>query len=166
MNIRSKVHDLIARDAVLSAVHVTHTERGRCGRAPARTGVATCSLVFEWVANDEATAPVDSQLLTVWAHLPRQRAREHLFLEFLLQRVRAVLLTGTADGSITGEYRGMSGDVMASKFGTVCKNNRFRVTARQPRQEEITLLGLVPWAGVDRDSAWFGALSGAAQTVN
>jgi hypothetical protein len=122
---------------------------------------------LEWALNDQAGAPAGSHLLTVWAHLPRQRSSEHLFLEFLLQRVRAVLLTGAADGSITSEYRGMSRDVGASSsVDTISMSNRFRVNVRQPRHEGMALLGLVPWAGADRDAAWFGALSGAVQTVN
>ncbi|MCU1666928.1 MAG: hypothetical protein JWR58_6993, partial [Pseudonocardia sp.] len=80
---------------------------------------------------------------------------------------RAVLLTGTADGSITTEYRGMSRHVVVnSSVDTISVSNRFRVNARRPRHKGMSLRGLVPWAGADRDAAWFGALSGAAQTVN
>jgi hypothetical protein len=122
---------------------------------------------LEWAVNDQVGASAGSHLLTVWAHLPRQRSSEHLFLDFLLQRVRAVLMTGAADGSIMSEYRGMSRDLLASGIvDTISISNRFRITARQPRREGMTLSGLVPWAGVDRDAVWFGALSGAAQTVN
>jgi hypothetical protein len=167
MDVRSGVFDLIARDVVLGAVGVTHIDCGQSGNAAAKSGFVSCSLVLEWATNDQEGGPADSHLLTVWVHLPRQRSSEHPFLEFLLQRVRAVLLTGAADGSITSEYRGMSRDVVASSsVDTISISNRFRITVRQPRHEGMTLLGLVPWAGADRDAVWFGALSGAAQTVN
>jgi hypothetical protein len=166
MDVRSGVFDLIVQDVVLRAVRVTHTDCGQTGHAAARSGFGTCFLVLEWARNDQAGAPADSQLLTVWAHLPRQRSSERLFLDFLLQRVRAVLLTGAADGSIMSAYRGMSRDVVASSFDTISASNRFQVTARQPRHEGMTLLRLAPWAGTDRDAIRFGALSGAAQTLN
>ena len=167
MDVCSAAFDLIAGDAVLGAVAVAHMDYGQSGYAAARSGVATCSLVLEWAVNDQAGAPAGSHLLTVSAHLPRQRSSEYVFLEFLLQRVRAVLLTGAADGSITSQYRGMSRDLEPScSVDTISMSNRFQVTAQQPRHEGMTLLGLVPWAGADRDAAWFGALSGAAQTVN
>jgi hypothetical protein len=68
--------------------------------------------------------------------------------------------------SIMSAYRGMSRDVVASSFDTISVSNRFQVTARRPRHEGMTLLRLAPWAGTDRDAFRFGALSGAAQTLN
>jgi hypothetical protein len=166
MDVRSAVIDLLAGDVVLRAVSLTHLDCEQSGHAAPRSSFATCSLVLEWGLNDQAGAS-GSHLLTVWAHLPRQHSKEHLFLDFLLQRVRAVLLTGTADGSITTEYRGMSRHVVVnSSVDTISVSNRFRVNARRPRHKGMSLRGLVPWAGADRDAAWFGALSGAAQTVN
>jgi hypothetical protein len=166
VDVRSGVGDLIARDVVLDAVRVTHTDHGGNDLASTTSRFGACSIVMEWSVNDQSGAPAGSHLLTVWANLPRQRLSEHLFLDFLLQRVREVLLAGAADGSIISMYRGTSRGVVASSFETISKNNKFEVTFQQPRPEGMALLNLAPWEGADSDALRYGARSGAAQTPN
>ncbi|GAA1299548.1 hypothetical protein ACQPZA_27130 [Pseudonocardia xinjiangensis] len=166
MDVRSGVGDLIARDVVLDAVRVTHTDRGGIDLASTTSRFGACSIVMEWSVNDQSGAPAGSHLLTVWANLPRQRSSEHLFLDFLLQRVREVLLAGAADGSIISMYRGTSRGVVASSVETISKHNKFEVTPQQPRRAGMALLNLAPWEGADSDAPRYGARSGAAQTPN
>ena len=166
MDVRAGVFDLIARDVVLRAIRVTHTDRERSDYSAARSGFGTCSITLEWAVNYQAGAPEGSHLLTVWAHLPRQRTNDLLFLDLLLQRVREVLLAGAADGSITGQYRGMSRHVVVNNFDTIAKSNTFQVAPGQRRYGQLAPLRLARWEGAERDAARFGARSGAAQTLN
>ena len=168
MDIRSAVFDLIDGDLALRALGVAH---GRCchhGQASCRQVPGSCFIVMEWAADDHPSAPAGAELLTVRAHLPTERSSQHLILDLLLHRTRAVLSAGTADGPITSLHRGTSPEVLHSDFGTVFKTSTFQVaprrsaTARSRRQ-----LTLAPWTGCDDlQLAAIGALGSASLSMN
>ena len=166
MDIRSAVFDLIDGDLALRALGVAH---GRCGHhGQARRIPGSCFIVMEWAADDHPSAPAGAELLTVRAHLPTERSSQHLILDLLLHRTRAVLSAGTADGPITSLHRGTSPHVVHSDFGTVFKSSTFQVAPRQPATAHSgQQLRLAPWAGCDDlQLAVLGAAGTASLRLN
>jgi hypothetical protein len=167
MDIRSVVFDLIDRDVALRAFGVAHARRGQHDPTTGRSNDGSCFIVLEWTADDHPWAPAGAQLLTIRAHLPQERLSQHLILDFLLQRLRAVLSAGTAGAPITTRHQATSHDVADSGFGTVFKSSTFQVAPRQPAPGRMTPLRLVPWTVCpDPDAVGFDALSTAHLSMN
>jgi hypothetical protein len=169
MDIRSVVFDLIDRDVALRAFGVAHARRGQHDPTEGRSNDQSCFIVLEWAADDRPWSPAGAQLLTIRAHLPRERMSQHLILDFLLQRLRAVLSAGAAGGSIMSRHQGTSSDVADSGFDTVFKSSTFQVAPRQPTSRRMTQLRLVPWTvcpDPDPDAVGFDALSTAHLSLN
>jgi len=168
MDIRSAVFELIDGDLALRALGVAHGCCGRHGQTSCRRIPGSCFIVMEWAADDHPAAPTGAELLTVRAHLPTERSSQHLILDLLLHRTRAVLSAGTADGPITSLHRGTSADVVHSDFGTVFKSSTFQVAPRQPSTAQSRQqLRLAPWTGCDDlQLAVLGAAGTASLSMN
>ncbi|WP_219415977.1 hypothetical protein [Pseudonocardia nigra] len=162
MDLRFAVFDLIARDTGLRALLVNYADRVEGGRSQDGTAADACFLVLEWTDNGAADAPAGSQLLTARAHLPRHRAGERLFLDFVLERLRAALAVGAANGPLEIRFLGASRESLDEDADTITKAGTFEV-APAPRQSPgEALLELAPWpADGPRDpQARRGATSG------
>jgi hypothetical protein len=168
MDIRSAVFDLIDGDLALRALGVAHGCCGRHGQASCRRIPGSCFIVMEWDADDNPSAPAGAELLTIRAHLPSERSSQHLILDLLLHRTRAVLSAGTADGPITSLHRGTTPDVVHSDFGTVFKTSMFQVAPRQTATAQPgQRMTLSRWTGYDDlRLAAIGAVGTASLSMN
>jgi hypothetical protein len=136
MDVPSMVLDLISRDVVLNGV--LDTGPGPARRDPDTGGPVpqTCFIVLRWAADDRTGAPDGSHRLTAEAYLPRTCTAEHLFLDFLLERLWAVLAKGEADGLIAAERQCASPELVDSGSGSISKMSRFVVRPGKPRAME------------------------------
>jgi hypothetical protein len=145
MDLRLVAFDLIARDIGLRALLVNYADRleDDCGDCSA---TAACFLALQWSVDESRPAAAGSQLLTARAHLPRQRAGERLFLDFVLDRVRAALARTARNGSVAARYLGTSREFLDSELDTISKTSLFQIApAPPPPHDAATLLTMAPW---------------------
>jgi hypothetical protein len=145
MDIRFDVFNLIFRDALLRALLVNHANRIDNVLAPERAGTGTCFVALRWADNDGARAAAGSQLLTAQAHMPRHRSDDHVYLDVVLERLRAALPVGASSDSFTIRCRESSPEVMDSGAGTIFKTTTFEIAPASPEQVGRILLDLPPW---------------------
>jgi hypothetical protein len=100
---------------------------------PPRTGPF---LVLRW---EETTTEFNTfgarEVLTVWAHCPKEISNDFVPLLMMLKRVMFLLLSAEhvvgEDGVLTKvDYQGMSPDLRDEGFSTITKNAAFRVLSR------------------------------------
>lgn len=147
MDLRFVAFDLIARDSGLRALLVNHADRvehvcGAGGRAP-----DTCFMALDWACGDREHPNTGEQLLTVRVHMPRQRAGERLFLDFVLDRLRAALAVDAPGTLITVRCLGTSREFQDSGTGTIFKTSRFEISPVAGQRNGAALLTLAPWSG-------------------
>lgn len=147
MDIRFDVFNLIFRDALLRALLVNHANRIDSGHAPESAGAGTCFVALRWADIDCARAVAGSQLLTAQAHMPCHRPDDHVYLDVVLQRLRAALPVGAAGDSFTVRCRESSPEVMDSGAGTIFKTSMFEIAPASPERVGRILLDLPPWTG-------------------
>jgi hypothetical protein len=147
MDIRFDVFNLIFRDAVLRALLVNHANRIDGGRTPEWADAGMCYVALRWADNDGARAAAGSQLLTAQAHMPRHRSDDHVYLDVVLQRLRAALPVDAASDAFTIRCRESSPEVMDSGAGTIFKTTTFEIAPAPPERMGRILLDLPPWPG-------------------
>jgi hypothetical protein len=147
MDLRFVAFDLIARDAGLRALLVNYADRIEHGHAPDGAAADTCFLALQWTGNDPRCAPAEPQLLTAQAHIPRHLSREHLFIDFVLQRLRAALTAGAARKLITIRCLATSRDFAESDVGTIYKTSAFEIAPATRQRTGEAVLDLEPWTG-------------------
>jgi hypothetical protein len=147
MDIRFDVFNLIFRDALLRALLVNHANRIDSGHAPERADAEPCFVALSWADNEGARATAGSQLLTAQAHMPRHRLDDHVYLDVVLQRLRAALPAGAASDAYTIRCRESSPEAMDSGAGTIFKTTTFEIAPASPEHAGRTLLDLPPWSG-------------------
>jgi hypothetical protein len=150
MDLRFVAFDLIARHPGLRALLVNYADRIEHGHAPDGPSTGTCFLALQWIGNDPSCAPAEPQLLTAQAHIPRHRSSEHLFLDFVLERLRAALTVGAARELIAIRCLATSRDFAESDVGTIYKTSAFEIapaTRQRTREAVLKLERLEPWTG-------------------
>jgi hypothetical protein len=166
MDLRFVAFDLIARHAGLRALLVNYADRIEHGHAPDGPATGTCFLALQWIGNDPICAPAEPQLLTAQAHMPRHRSREHLFLDFVHERLRAALTVSAARKLIAIRCLATSRDFAESDVGTIYKTSAFEIapaTRQRTREAVLELERLEPWTeGVYRGAG--GVRSSSAFT--
>jgi hypothetical protein len=150
MDLRFVAFDLIARHPDLRALLVNHADRIEHGHAPDGPSTGTCFLALQWIGSDPSCAPAAPQLLTAQAHIPRHRSSEDLFLDFVLERLRAALTVGAARELIAIRCLATSRDFAESDVGTIYKTSAFEIapaTRQRTREAVLELERLEPWTG-------------------
>lgn len=93
-------------------------------------------LILRW---EEATlafkAKGEKQILTIWAHCPREMSTEFLHLDRILHRCTQILTLAThvsgEDGTLTSvDYNGMSADFNDEGYKTITRNAAYTVVSR------------------------------------
>jgi hypothetical protein len=92
-------------------------------------------LVLRWGEETVAFGDVGSEILTIWAHVPRQMSTDYVSLLAILYRVRDLLRNAThvvgADGILTtAKYNGLSPDFNDETLKTLSKNVAFTVVSK------------------------------------
>jgi hypothetical protein len=149
MDLRFVAFDLIARHAGLRALLVNYADRVEHGHAPDGPATGTCFLALQWIGNDPRSDPAEPQLLTAQAHMPRHRSREHLFVDVVLERLRAALTVGAARKQIAIRCLATSREFAESDVGTIYKTSAFEIapaTRQRTREAVLKLERLEPWA--------------------
>jgi hypothetical protein len=145
MDLRFAAFDLITRDVSLRTLLVNYADHVEHGHAPGGPAPATCFLALKWTDNDRPGAPAGSQVLTARAHMPRHRPNEHLFLDLVLERLRAALTVAAARRLISTRCLGVSREVMEDGVDTIFKIGTFEIAPAPPQRTGEALLELPPW---------------------
>jgi hypothetical protein len=151
MDVRSVVLDLVAQDVLLNGLLDTGPGRARRDPDTGECVSQTCYIVLSWAEDDQDGAP-DEHRLTAQAFLPRTCETEHLFLDFLLQRVLSVLAKGAADGLIVAERQGASREFVDNGFDSISKSGSFMVRPAPPQVEGKPPVRPVPGTGGEGDA--------------
>lgn len=137
MDPRSAVRTIVVHDVVLGPLLDTEPRGRRHDRHSLRSVSAGPFIHLEWTAHKVACATA-RRCLTVQAHLPRHELGDHSQLNFLLQRARALLTTGTV---IVGNgfmidvgYGGTSHVFAASDGRTICQFYTFHIDVCRVRK--------------------------------
>jgi hypothetical protein len=77
--------------------------------------------------------------------MPCHRSSERLFLDFVLERVRAALAVGEANGLITLRCVETSREVTVSDVDTIYKTSTFEISPATRQRSGAALLELAPW---------------------
>ena len=92
-------------------------------------------LILRWEEVTSAFRKAEHEILTVWAHCPREMSTDYVPLLEILNRVTEILtsavhVTGT-DGTLTlVDYNGMSPDFNDEGYKTISKNAAYTVVSR------------------------------------
>jgi hypothetical protein len=151
MDVRSVVLDLVAQDVLLNGLLDTGPGPARRDPDTGEPVAQTCYIVLSWTEDDQDGAP-DEHRLTAQAYLPRNCEAEHPFLDFLLQRVWAVLAKGVADGLIVAERQAASRKFASNGFDSISKSGSFVVRPAPPQVEGRPPVRLVPGTGREGDA--------------
>lgn len=129
MDLRLALFERIARDSVLRRLLVNYADR-LDDRAflPGPTG-DTCYLTMQWTADDRTSTCPEGECLIVRAHVPRRRLEERAYLDVVLRRLDAALVSDEADESITVRRRVTSPDVVHTGADTIFKTRIYDVAA-------------------------------------
>jgi hypothetical protein len=167
MDLRFVAFDLIGRDAGLRTLLVNYADRVEHGHPPNGTATDCCFLALKWTGNDPRCAPAEPQLLTARVHMPCHRSSERLFLDFVLERVRAALAVGEANGLITLRCVETSREATVSDVDTIYKTSTFEISPATRQRSGAALLELAPWSGgAHPGAAGVIAPSGAPPSMN
>jgi hypothetical protein len=92
-------------------------------------------LILRWEETTETFPGAEKEILTVWAHCPREMGTDYVPLLTILKTVRAVLRLAEhrvgSDGVLTTvDSNGMSPDLNDEGYKTITKNAAFTVVSR------------------------------------
>ncbi|NMH79281.1 hypothetical protein [Pseudonocardia xinjiangensis] len=145
MDIRLTVFNLIFRDAMLRELLMNYADRVD-GATQGKTAAPTCFVALKWTRNDTWTGPAESQLLTVHVHMPRDRpTSEQVYLDVVVQRLRAALSMEGESKQLAVRHRGTSREATDNGGDTVFKVSTFEISPAAARRREHLLLALSPW---------------------
>jgi hypothetical protein len=148
MDLRFAAFVRISRDARLRSLLVNYADRLDHDRTGIGEASETCFVALRWAPARRECAPTGSQLLTARVHMPRHRAAEHLYLDSVLQRVRAALSTDSAEEPITARWLGTSCTVLDCGADTISKASTFEIApATRRRTRPTAIRRLQPWTG-------------------
>lgn len=134
MSARAAVYSLLAADGQLQALGLPYGNvwpAQSMDTAP-RNGRF---LILRWEEETIAFGQTGSEVLTVWAHCPREMSTDFAPLDAILNRVTEVLTSAThvtgADGALTCvQYNGKSPDLNDEGYKTITKNAAYTVVSR------------------------------------
>jgi hypothetical protein len=132
---RAAVYTLLATDGQLQDLGVAY---GNVWPAQALDTAPRNSrfLIMRWEESTVAPGRASqSEVLTVWAHCPREMSTDFAPLDAILNRVTEVLTSAThvigADGTLTCvDYNGKSPDLNDEGYTTITKNAAYTVVSR------------------------------------
>jgi hypothetical protein len=132
---RAAVYSLLATDGTLQSLGVPY---GNIWPAQALDTAPRHSrfLILRWEEMSIAFKGKGQQeILTIWAHCPREISTDFVPLLAILNRVTEILSSAThvsgADGVLTCvKYNGMSGDFNDEGYKTITKNAAYTVVSR------------------------------------
>lgn len=135
MSARAAVYSLLAADGQLQALGVAY---GNIWPAQALDTAPRNSrfLILRWEETTLARGRASQQeVLTVWAHCPREMSTDYVPLIAILNRVTEILTSAVhvpgADGTLTCvDSNGMSPDLNDEGYKTITKNAAYTVVAR------------------------------------
>lgn len=135
MSARAAVFTLLTTDSILNGLGIddNHCWPAQALDNPIRTGPF---LVLRWEETSvEFGTFGQREVLTVWAHCPKEMSNDFVPLIAILKRVVFLLLSAEhlpgADGIVTKvDYNGMSPDLRDEGFSTITKNAAFQVLSR------------------------------------
>jgi hypothetical protein len=135
MSARAAVFSLLANDPDLNMVGISAENiwpAQSIDTAPRTGGVF---LILRWEEQTIVYAQTGSEVLTVWAHCPRESSTDYVPLLMVLERVTKVLTEAThvvgEDGVLTCvEYNGLSADLDDEGYHTITKNAAYTVVSR------------------------------------
>jgi hypothetical protein len=132
MDLRFLAFELIARDDVLKRLLVNYADRldGVCAGEGTRE---SCYLALQWADCGRSATASGPQSLTARVHLPRDRADEQSYLDIVLRRLDAALVTGAASGVLTVRRVTPRCEPLEHGTDTVFKTRTFEVDAPQLR---------------------------------
>jgi hypothetical protein len=137
----------ITRDTGLRSLLVNHADWIDHDRIPCGAAPETCYLVLRWAPADRTGTDAGYDLLTAGVHLPLQRSNEHLFLDFVLERVHAALMADSTDEPITTRRLGTSCAFVDTGADTIVKTGTFEISPASTRRTDVALRQLTPWIG-------------------
>ena len=152
MDLRFAAFVRITRDAGLRSLLVNHADRIDHDRSQEGPAPDACFLALRWTTDHRTYAPAGSEVLTACVHLPLHRRGEYLFLDFVLERLRAALAADTVDAAITTRCLGTSRAFVDSSADTIAKRCTFVISPAGTRPAVVSLPQLAPWIG-DLDSS-------------
>lgn len=135
MSARAAVFSLLTTDPTLTGLGIsadTVFPNGAVDVVPRKSRF----LIFRW---EEVTlAPgkaSEQQVLTVWAHCPREMSTDYAPLDVILKRCTTVLTSALhvpgEDGILTSvDYNGMSPDFNDEGYKTITRNAGYTVVSR------------------------------------
>jgi hypothetical protein len=148
MDLRFATFDLVFRSVVLRPLLVNYADRVEHGHAPEGVPASTCFVRLRWAVDMSAPTPPGTELLAAEAHMPRHGEADDVYLDFVLQRVRAALTGQEAAALITARWLQTSREVMESDVGTIFKASTFEITAASATQHHgAALVTWAPWTG-------------------
>jgi hypothetical protein len=131
---RAAVYSLLATDGPLQDLGVAY---GNIWPAQALDTAPRNSrfLILRWEEVTRAFGRVESEVLTIWAHCPREISTDFVPLVEILNRVTDILAGAVhepgSDGTLTCvDYNGMSPDLNDEGYKTITKNAAYKVVAR------------------------------------
>jgi hypothetical protein len=132
---RAAVYSLLATDGPLQELGVAY---GNIWPAQALDTAPRNSrfLILRWEEMTLAPGKASKQeILTIWAHCPREMSTDFVPLVEILNRCTEILTNAIhvagADGTLTCvDYNGMSGDFNDEGYKTITKNAAYTVVAR------------------------------------
>lgn len=134
MSARAAVYSLLATDGDLQDLGVAY---GNIWPAQAMDTAPRNSrfLILRWEEETVAFKRVGREVLTVWAHCPRETSTDFTPLDAILNRVTEILTSAThaegADGVLTCvDYNGKSPDLNDEGYKTITKNAAYTVVSR------------------------------------
>jgi hypothetical protein len=146
MDIRFAVFNLVARDVLLRTLLVNYADRLDSGAVTAPS--ESCFLVMRWAEQETASGSAGPHVVTLRAHVPRHRSKEHDHLDHILDRVRWALSVGARNGPLSIQCRDASGEVVDASSDTISKSVTFEIVEKLAR-EPGALLDLPGWRGDD-----------------
>ena len=136
MSGRSAVFTLLSTDAELVSAFGINSSRVWPAQALDTAPRKGPFLIIRWEETDRGQNLASrSEVMTVWAHSPRESSTDFATLDLILSRVEELLLavehlSGT-DGTITQiDFNGQSPDLNDEGYKTITKNSAFRVVSR------------------------------------
>ena len=134
MSARAAVFSLLAPDGTLQSLGVPY---GNIWPAQAVDTLprSAKSLILRWEEETPAFGVTGAQVLTIWAHCPRETSTDFAPLDAILNRVTEILTSAThiagADGTLTCvDYNGKSPDLNDEGYKTITKNAAYKVVSR------------------------------------
>lgn len=135
MSARAAVFKLLTEDSVLSSVYGINSQSVWPAQALDTAPRDRRFLILRWEEMTMAYKGAGTEILTVWAHCPREMSTDFAPLSAILKRATDVLTSATHivgdDGVLTCvDFNGTSADFNDEGYKTITKNAAYTVVSR------------------------------------